>query len=189
MFSVPEQFSAATKANFDAQIALFSTFSSKTFEGVEKLLELNLNAVKSSFEDSAATTKQLLAAKDAQEFISLSTSKTQPNAEKLLAYSRHLASIASSTQAELTHVAESQIAETNRKILSLFEEVSKNAPAGSEQFVSFFKTAINNVNEGYEQLSKSTKQAVEALEANVNSTVTQLAQAGSKAAPRAAAKK
>jgi len=189
MFSVPEQFSAATKANFDAQVALFSTLSSKAFEGVEKLMELNLNAVKSSLEESAANTKQLLAAKDPQEFINLSTSQAQPTTEKLLAYSRHLASIASNTQAELTQVAEGQIAETNRKVIALFDEVSKNAPAGSEQFVSYFKTAINNANAGYEQISKTTKQAVEALEANVNNTVTQLSQVGGKAVPRIVAKK
>jgi hypothetical protein len=66
----------------------------------------------------------------------------------------------------------------------LFDEVSKNAPAGSEQFVSFFKTAITNMNSGYEQLSKTTKQAVDAIEANLNNTVAQISQATEKATPR-----
>ncbi|MFZ6754702.1 phasin family protein [Undibacterium sp. Dicai25W] len=192
MFSVPEQFSAATKANIDAQLALFSTLSGKAFESVEKLVVLNLNAVKSTLEESAETTKQLLAAKDPQEFFTLTSSHTQPTAEKLLAYSRHLASIASNAQSEFTNAAETQIAENNRKVQALFEEVSKNAPAGSEQLVSFFKTAMNNASAGYEQLSQTTKQAVETLEANLNSTVTQISQAtqqASKAAPRTSAKK
>ena len=189
MFSVPEQFSAATKANFDAQLALITTLTGKAFEGVEKFVELNINAAKASLEESTANTKQLLGAKDAQEFFSLSTSQAQPTAEKVLAYSRHLANIASSTQAELTHAAEVQIAETNRKVLALVDEISKNAPAGSEQFVSFVKTAVNNANSGYENLSKTTKQAVEALEANLNNTVTQISEATSKATPRTAAKK
>jgi hypothetical protein len=43
--------------------------------------------------------------------------------------------------------------------------VTKNAPAGSETFVSAaVKTAISNANAGYEQFSKTTKQAVEAIE-------------------------
>jgi len=188
MFSVPEQFSVATKASIDAQLALFSILSGKAFESVEKLVELNINAVKSTLEESAATTKQLFSAKDPQEFFNLSTSHAQPTAEKLLAYSRHLASIASSAQSEFTSAAESQIAESNRKVQALFEEVSKNAPAGSEQLVSFFKTAITNANSGYEQLSQSTKQAVEALEANLNNTVTQISQV-TKPATRATTKK
>ncbi|MES2039709.1 MAG: phasin family protein [Pseudomonadota bacterium] len=185
MFTAPEQISAATKANFDAQLALFTTLTGKAFEGVEKFIELNLNAVKSSLEESSAATKQLLAAKDPQEFFNLSAAQAQPTAEKVLAYSRHLANITSSTQAEFTHAAEAQIAETNRKVLSLIDEVSKNAPAGSEQFVSFFKTSIDNANAGYDQFSKTTKQAVEALEANLNNAVSTATKA---ATPKAAKK-
>lgn len=185
MFTAPEQISAATKANFDAQLALFTTLTGKAFEGVEKFIELNLNAVKSSLEESSAATKQLLAAKDPQEFFNLSAAQAQPTAEKVLAYSRHLANITSSTQAEFTHAAEVQIAETNRKVLSLIDEVSKNAPAGSEQFVSFFKTSIDNANAGYDHISKTTKQAVEALEANLNNVVSTAAKA---ATPKAVKK-
>lgn len=188
MFSVPEQLSNATKANLDAQLTLFSNLSGKTIENLEKLMELNLNAIKGSFESSAATSKQLLAAKDPQEFFTLSSAHAQPRAEKLLDYSRHLTSIASAAQAELTHAAEVQITENNRKFQALFDEVSKNAPAGSEQFVSFFKTAFANMNSGYEQLSKTTKQAVEAIEANMNNTVAQISQATEKVSPRTAKK-
>jgi len=64
MFSIPEQFSNATKANFEAQFAIFSALTNKAFEGVEKFVDLNLTAAKASLEESSATTKQLLSAKD-----------------------------------------------------------------------------------------------------------------------------
>jgi phasin family protein len=128
MFSIPEQFSNATKANFEAQFAIFSTLTNKAFEGVEKFVDLNLTAAKASLEESSATTKQLLAAKDPQEFFSLAAAQAQPSAEKTIAYGRHLATIASSTGAEFSKAAETQIAETNRKVISLVEEVSKNQP-------------------------------------------------------------
>ena len=188
MFSVPEQFSTATKASFDAQLALMTALTGKAFEGVEKFVELNLTLAKTSLEESTATAKQLLAAKDPQEFFSLSASQVQPNAEKALAYGRHLANIVSSTQAEFTHAAETQMADTNRKVMSLFEEVSKNAPAGTENVVAFVKSAIGNANAGYEQLSKTTKQAVETLEANLNTAVTQISSAAEKASARVAKK-
>ena len=189
MFTVPEQFSAATKANFDTQLAMMTALTGKAFEGIEKFVELNLTVVKTSFEESTAAAKQILAAKDPQEFFSLSTAQVQPTAEKALAYGRHLASITSSTQAEFTQAAETQIAETNRKVLALFEEVSKNAPAGSEGVVEFVKSAIGNANAGYDQLTKTTKQAVEAIETNVKTAVNQITQATAKATPRAVSKK
>ena len=59
MFAFPEQFSNATKANLESQFALFSALTSKTFEGVEKLVDLNINTVKAALEDSSATARQL----------------------------------------------------------------------------------------------------------------------------------
>ncbi|MYM38515.1 phasin family protein [Duganella qianjiadongensis] len=181
MFSIPEQFSNATKANFESQFAIFSTLTNKAFEGVEKFVDLNLNAAKASLEESSATAKQLLAAKDPQEFFSLATAQAQPAAEKTLAYGRHLASIASTTGAEFSKAAETQIAETNRKVISLVDEVSKNAPAGTENAVAAFKSAIGNANAGYEQFAKTAKQAVESLESNLNQAVSQFTAAASKA--------
>lgn len=186
MFAIPEQFSAASKANIEAQVALLTSLSNKVFEGVEKIVDLNLNVVKASLEESNAAAKQILAAKDLQEVLSLTAAQVQPNAEKALAYGRHLASIASSTQAELTKAAEEQIAETNRKVVAFIDEVTKNAPAGSETVVAFFKSTIGNANAGFEQLTKSTKQAVEVIEANLNTAVNQFSQAASKSAAAAA---
>ena len=181
MFAFPEQFSNATKANLEAQFALLSALTSKTFESVEKLVELNISTTKAALEDSSSTARQLLAAKDPQEFFSVSAQHAQPNAEKALSYGRQLASIAADTGAEFSRTAESQIAEVNRKVISLVDEVTRNAPAGSETYVSALKTAISNANAGYEQFSKTTKQAVEAIESNLNAAVSQFTQATRKA--------
>jgi phasin family protein len=177
MFSFHEQFAAATKAHFEAQLALLNTLTTKTFEGVEKVIELNINAAKASLEESGGAAKQLLSAKDPQEFLNISAAQAKPGAEKAAAYGRHLASIASGTQAEYTRAAEAQLAETSRRINALIEEVSKNAPAGSENAIAILKSVISNANAGYEQLTKNAKQAVETLEANLNNAGAQLTKA------------
>jgi phasin family protein len=181
MSTLPEQFSEATKANLDAQLAILSSLTSKAIESVEKVVELNLAVARNSFEESNATVKQLISAKDPQEFFSVTTAQTQPNAEKASEYARHLASILSSAQAELTKVTEAHVADTNRKIVSLVEELSRHAPAGSEQAIALLKSAIGSANASYEQINKSTKQAVEVLESNLNSAVTHIAKTTTKA--------
>lgn len=188
MFTIPEQLSTASKANIEANLALLSNLTNKAFENVGKIAELNLAAAKSSLEESNAAAKQLFAAKDAHEWFSFSAAYAQPAAEKVQAYLRHLASIASEAQAEFTKTAETQIAESSRKVLELVEELSKNAPAGSENAVALVKSAIGNVSAGYEQFSKSAKQAAETIEANLNNAVNNLTQPVAKAA-RASAKK
>jgi phasin family protein len=188
MFNLPEQFSAAAKTNLETQLSIITALTGKAFESVEKFIDLNLNAAKASLEDSSITAKQLLAAKDPQEFFSLTAAQAQPTAAKAIAYGRHLAGIATSVQAEFSRAAEEQIAEAGRKVSALVDDVSKNAPAGTENVIAIFKSAIGNANAGYEQFSKSTKQAVEAIEANVNSAVGQFTQAADKTAKAARAK-
>jgi phasin family protein len=188
MFAIPEQFSNATKANFESQFAIFSSLTSKAFEGMEKLIELNMTAAKASLEESSIATRQLLSAKDPQEFFSLTAAQAQPTAEKAISYSRQVAAIAAGTQAEFTKAAELQIAETNRKVITLVDEVTKNAPAGSENVVAIMKSTLGNASAGYEQMTKTAKQAVEAMETNVNSAVSQFTQAAQNAVPKAAKK-
>jgi phasin family protein len=191
MFAIPEQFSNATKATFDAQFAILNSLTSTTFAGVEKLVDLNLTAAKATLEESTIAARQLLSAKDPQEFFSLSAAQAQPSAEKALSYGRQVASIAAGTQAELTQAAEGAIAESNRKVVQLIDDVTRNAPAGTENFVAAVKASIGNANAGYEQLARTTKQAMQAFEANVNTAVSQFAQASQKAAeavPKAAKK-
>ena len=185
MFSLPEEFSAATKSHFEAQLAMITALTNQAFESVEKIVDLNMNVVKASLEESTVAATQLMSAKGPQEFLAMSTSQAQPNGEKAMAYGRHLATIASAAQAEFTKAAEAQIAETSRKVMALVDEVSKNAPAGSEQMVAMMKSALGNANAGYEQLTKTTKQAVEAMEGNLNNAVSQFAQAAEKTTVRA----
>lgn len=184
----PKKISETTQANFEANLQMFTDFTTKAFAGVEKLIDLNMSAAKASLEESKAISQKLFAAKDPQEFLSLSAALAQPNAEKAIAYGRHFANITSSTQAELTKAAEAQAEETKRKIIEFVDQASKNAPPGAEGAIAFVKSAIGSANSGYEQFAKSTKQAVETVEANVNKAVDQLSQVTAKSASQATKK-
>ena len=176
MFPIQDQISVATKANLEANIALYSSLTNKTLDSVEKLLNLNITAARSSMEESQAATRQILAAKDPQEFFSLIAAQAKPNFEKVVAYGGHLTSIANSTQAEFTKAAESQMAQFSRKVNELVEEASQKAP-GADNMLAILKNAMGNATSTYEQFTKTAKQAAEAMNASVNGTVTQIAQA------------
>ncbi|MEX3582159.1 MAG: phasin family protein [Burkholderia sp.] len=178
----PEQVTAAQKANLESLFGL----TSKTFESVEKLIELNVQVVKSALAESQQNLQRALSVKDSQELLALQASFPQPLAEKALAYGRHLYGIASSTQAEFTKVVESQYEEQNRKVQALVDNVAKNAPAGSETAVATLKSAINAANTTYETVQKATKQAVEIAESNFNAAAAMATQAASVAASRRA---
>jgi phasin family protein len=177
MFPVQDQISVAAKANFEANFALYASLTSKTLESVEKLINLNLSAVKASMEESSTTTRQMLSAKDPQELLTLVSAQVKPNVEKALAYGSHVAGIASSAQSELSKATEAQMTEASRKIHELVEQSSRKAPTGTEGMIAFMKTVLDSANSSYEQLSRTGKQAAETLGANLNAAASQLAPA------------
>jgi phasin family protein len=179
--ATPEQFAAAYKANLDTMFALVHT----TFESVEKVVELNLSAARANLEETVDRTKSLMAVKDPQELMTFHTSQLQPSAEKAVAYSRHLYDIASATQAEFTRVAESQMADANKKLVSFIDTASKNAPAGSETAVAMVKSAVAAASSAYDSFTKATKQAVEIAEANVAAATNAAVKTAGQAAARA----
>ncbi|HYD94838.1 MAG TPA: TIGR01841 family phasin [Noviherbaspirillum sp.] len=176
MFPMQDQISVATKANFEANLALVASLTSKTLESMEKLINLNIAAARASMEESQAATRQILAAKDPQEFFSLVASQTKPNFEKAVAYGNHVTNIAGSVQAEFSKAAESQFAQFSRKITELVEDAAQKAPVGSDGMVAAIKAAMGNASSAYDQFTKSAKQAAEVVEASVNGTVAQFAQ-------------
>ena len=181
----PEQMIAAHKANVETLFGL----THKAFEGVEKLVELNLQVAKASLIEVAEATKAAMSVKDAQELLALQTSLLQPSAEKAAAYSRHLYDIAASTNAEVTKVAESTMADTQKKMLSVVDNAVKNAPAGTENAVALVKSAVAAANNAYESVHKAAKQAAEVAEANftaITNTAVKASQAAGKTAKRAA---
>jgi phasin family protein len=175
-----EQVVAAHKANVETLFGL----TNKAFEGVEKLVELNLQVAKAALGEVADTTRAALSVKDAQELLALQSTLLQPAAEKAASYSRHLYDIAAATQAEVAKVAEAQFADAQKNFASTVDSALKNAPAGSENAVALVKSAMAAANNAYESVSKAAKQAADVAEANFTA-VTNSAVKASQAATKA----
>ena len=174
-----EQILAAQKANLQTLFGL----TQKAFEGVEKLVDLNVQATKAAMTESASNTQAMMSVKDAQELLALQASLMQPLAEKTVAYSRHLYDIASGTGAEFSKAAEAQATDAQKKFMSVVDNAAKNAPAGSESAVAVMKSAVSAANNAMESVQKAVKQATEMAETNFN-TVTAQATSATKAAAK-----
>ena len=157
-----DQIMASHKANMETLLGL----TAKAFEGVEKIVELNMTASKAAMAEAGDHAKAVLSVKDAQELLALQSSMFQPLAEKTAAYSRHLYDIASSSTAEFTKAVEGQAAEVQTKINGLVDAAAKNAPAGSETAVAMFKSAVSAANNALESVQKAVKHATDVAEAN-----------------------
>jgi len=174
-----EQILAAQKANLETVFGL----TSKAFEGVEKLIELNVTASRAALAEANAHAQAALSAKDAQELLTLQASLFQPLAEKTLAYGRHLYDIATGTGTAFGKAFETQTAEAQRTFANFVDSTAMNAPAGTETTVAVFKSAVSAANNAFESVQKAVKQAPDMAEANFNAvstTASKVAAAGRK---------
>jgi len=176
-----EQIIAAQKANLETLFDL----TGKAFEGVEKLVELNLQVAKASLGEAAETAKTALSAKDAQEFLALQAGLLQPAAEKAAAYSRHVYDIAAATNAEVTKIAEAQFASAQSNFVEVVDGAVKNAPAGTESAAALMKSAISAASNALETVQKATKQASEVAEANFQALTSSAVKATQATTPKA----
>lgn len=175
-----EQVLASHKSNIETLFGL----TNKAFEGVEKIVELNLTASKAALSEAAGHTQSLLSVKDAQELLALQSGLFQPLAEKTAAYSRHLYDIAQGAGAEFTKTFEGQAADAQKKFGALVDSAAKNAPAGSEAAVAVVKSAIAAANNALESVQKAVKQATDLAESNFNAVSAQAASTVKTAAKR-----
>ena len=157
-----EQILASHKANIETLFGL----TTKAFEGVEKLVELNVTASRAALSEAATHTQAVLGVKDAQELLALQAGLFQPLAEKTAAYSRHLYDIASGTGAEFGKAFEAQATDAQKAFTNLVDSAAKNAPAGSETAVALFKSSVAAANNAIESVQKAVKQATDVAEAN-----------------------
>ena len=175
----PEQILASHKANVETLFGL----TAKAFEGVEKLVELNMAAAKAAIDESSLNTQSAMSVKDAQELLAMQANLFQPLAEKTAAYSRQLFEIASGTGNEFTRAFEAQAAAAQKQFAAMMDTATQNAPAGSESAVAMMKSAVVAANNAFESVQKAVKQATDLAESNF-SAMTQGAAAPAKSAKK-----
>ncbi|TSE34503.1 phasin: phasin family protein [Tepidimonas charontis] len=177
----PEQLAAAHKANIEMLFGL----TRQALEGVERLVELNLQATRAALRDAAGETDALLSAKDVQELLQRQAALLQPMAEKSLAYSRQLYEIAASTYEAFAQATQHNLGDAQHKVEAVVDNIARNAPAGSETAVAAMRHAVQAAAVAMETVQKAMQQASALAQTNVEH-LTQQAQQWQQAAASAA---
>jgi phasin family protein len=178
MSTIPQQLFATQKASLDNLLAIQGTF----FNGFEKLVDLNLKVMKATLEEAAQKSQQANEVKDVQEVVALTSNLVQPNAEKVLAYSKQVYDILSGVQVDLSRLGEEQVVQTQQQVSSVIDEISKSAPAGTEGAVALLKTSLATANTAYESVAKAARQAADVAESNISAATNASFQAANDAA-------
>lgn len=163
MSAIPQNIYANQKASLDKILAAQGSI----FGGFEKLVDLNLKAWRATFDDVARTSQQAIDVKDPQEAVAFASNTVQPNADKALAYGKHVYDIFSSVQADLSKLAEGQVNDNQQQLHDSIDQFSKSAPTGSEGAIALLKSSVATATNAYETATKAAKQAAETAESNL----------------------
>ncbi|MEO7159723.1 MAG: phasin family protein [Polaromonas sp.] len=177
MNNAAEQFIATNKAHLQA----LTDLTTQAFSGVEKLVELNMAASKAALSESFTHVQTVMAIKDPKELLALQSGLLKPMADKSAAYAQHLQTIVTDSGAEFTKTVEAKTAEAQKAFGGLLENLTKNAPAGSETAVAAFKDALSAGQNAFESVQTETKKAVETAQSNFKAAATQASDAVKKA--------
>lgn len=173
MNTTAAQFIENNKANLQA----LESITSQAFAGVEKLVQLNMSASKTAVVESMGHMKAVLGAKDAQEVMALQTALTKPLTDKSATYAEQVKSIVTDNSAELTQTIEAKTAEAQKTFADAVDNLTKNAPAGSESAVAAFKSALTAGQTAMESAQAQAKKAFETAQSNFAVTTTQTVEA------------
>ena len=185
-FFNPEKLQTVQKANLD----LLQQISGKVFASVEQLSQLQFKALRESTEEQFEGVRKLLAVRDPQGFADLQASFSQPGAqtERLAEFNRQVQALIVGTQSDIAQLTSNQVEAGTAQVQEFVEEISKNAPAGSEPVVAAFKSGLANAGTVFENAQTTAKQATEAAQGNFDSASAAAADAVAKAAPQASNK-
>lgn len=158
-------FAAPAKAQIDAMIRATTIAS----DGMSKLFELNSRTAREALEEITGALQAVASAKDPADLRTLMSKGMKPDLEKSQAYAKTVYEQITATQSELLGLVEAQMAEMNKQFASTLDNVFKSAPAGSEAFVSAFKSAMSSANQAYETSMQTLKEAGSTISAGVTS--------------------
>ena len=184
MYQAPEQLVALNKAGLETAVK----FAGVALQGAERILDLQVKATRNAIADSVESARAIAEAKDLQALAAIKDSMTQPTIDKATAYARNVYDVAAATQAELTKVMEEQVAQFNKQVVEVLDQMVKTAPAGSEAGIAALKSGITAVNATYDNFAKVARQFTEATQSNLEAAARQAVDGmnGGKKAPRKA---
>jgi phasin family protein len=163
MYTLPESVASLNKGAVQSWL----DYATLTADSIEKLFDFQFQSARAAMAEALDSVRTLSDAKTPQEVAQLAGAAAQPASERTLAYARHLQAMMVSMQGDYTKFFEGKMGDFNKTLSTTIEQMSKNAPAGSDFAVAAFKSALSAANQAYDVAAKAGKQLTELTETAV----------------------
>ncbi len=150
-----EQFGNLSKNSVDAAL----NFARISFDSVERMFALNLEAAKVSLSETAKSAKSLTGVKDAQDLNAARTKAAETGLEFMTGYSKNFYEISTAAQAQYSALVEQGVSSFQKSVAEGLDKVSQNAPAGSDVAIAAMKSGLAASASAMDSFTKAAKQA------------------------------
>ena len=142
-----EQIAAAQKASTDIVTALMRT----SFEGMQRLAELNMAATRELLNNSVTSAKTLASSKDINEVARINQQMAKP--DQLMDYWRKVYDLVAQMQKDVTAVMQNHHGQLSKTAASMIEKNKSAAPVGGDVFANAMKTMLEQTNKAFENMT------------------------------------
>jgi phasin family protein len=161
-----EQMSVAQKASAEVLMTLMRT----SFEGMQRLAELNMAAARETFSSNVATVTKLAASKDVGDMARANQELARP--ERMMEYWRNVYDLVSAMQKDVTAVMQANYTQLTRSAASAIEQKKSSAVDGSDVIASVMKNMLEQTNKAFDNLTAVTSQMTNLANANIQAATT-----------------
>ena len=156
-----EQISAAQKASAEVLMTIMRT----SFEGMQRLSELNMAAAKEAFSSHVATSGKLATSKDMSDVSRVSKQMAKP--ERLMEYWRNIYDVVTATQKEVSTVMQANYAQLTKMAASAIEKKQSSATHGSDMITNVMKRVLEQTNKAFDNMTAMTSQMTNIANTNI----------------------
>lgn len=119
MFSLYERVLRTTRSASEKQIDAGARLAAGAMRGMHEVVDLNINMVRATIEQTNFAVRQLLSARDLKELLALAGAQLEPNAHRGFDYGYYLVTITTGLQSQLIRFVGERVDDANHRLDSL----------------------------------------------------------------------
>ena len=141
-----------------------------SIDSAERAMAIQLEYAKGALKQANLTAQAVSQVKDVPQLIALRTRLAENAVENMMGYSRSLYEVASDAQAELSRLAEQNMASYQQAVVEAVDQATKAAPAGSDVAVAAMKSSMAATTAAFDTFNKAARQVASYADAGVKAS-------------------
>ena len=141
-----------------------------SIDSAERAFAIQLEYAKGALKQASLTAQAVSQVKDVPQLIALRTRLAENAVENMMGYSRSLYEVASDAQAELSRLAEQNMASYQQAVVEAVDQATKAAPAGSDVAVAAMKSSMAATTAAFDTFNKAARQVASYADAGVKAS-------------------